>query len=100
MLKYTGMLYLSENVLLSYQFENEIKLRKKKRRGQNEVLKTQFSQSFATLFFFIANYLLVFAHSFLNNLFRLRAWPRLPKALPHPFLPSLIITLPNDTCGE
>lgn len=84
MLKYTGMLYLGEHILLSYQFEYEIKLRKKKQRGKNEVLQRQ-SHSLWQLFFFTAKYLLGFAHSFFNHLFRLRAWLKLLKALPRPF---------------
>ena len=84
MLKYTGMSYLGEHILLSYQFEHEIKLRKKKQRGKNEVLKTQ-SHSLWQLFFFTAKYLLDFAHSFFNHLFRLRAWLKLLKALPRPY---------------
>ena len=56
------------------------------------------SQSFSTLCF-TAKYLLGFAHSFFNHLFRLKAWLKLPKVLPRPLPLYSVITLLNDTCG-
>ena len=61
-------------------------------------VKNAISQSFSTLCF-TAKYLLGFAHSFFNHLFRLKAWLKLPKVLPRPLPLSSVITLLNDTCG-
>ena len=60
-------------------------------------VKNAISQSFATLCF-TAKYLLGFAHSFFNHLFRLKAWLKLPKVLQRPLPLSSVITLLNDTC--